>query len=425
MTEVRAAHVLAKPTGAICNLDCAYCFYLRKEDLYPGSTFRMDEGTLDAYLRQLVEAEPSPEVTVAWQGGEPTLMGVDFYRRAAEIGRRYLPPGKTIRWTMQTNGTRLDDEWCDLFLEHGYLVGLSLDGPRVMHDAYRVDGAGRGSFDRVMRAARLLSRRGVDTNVLTTVHRANGDHGLEVYRFLRDEVGARYLQLVPIVERVGPDGRTGSQVGEHVTDRSVLPEQWGRFLVEVFDEWVAHDVGEVFVLLFDWTLAAWLGVESPACIFRPTCGDALALEHNGDVYSCDHFVELDHLLGNLAAIPLGDLAGSARQRAFGAHKESSLPRCCRACDVRFACHGECPKNRFVTTPDGEPGLNYLCAGFRTFFHHVDEPMRVMADLVKHGRPAAEVTAVLARREAARYARASRNEPCPCGSGRKLKHCHGL
>ncbi|MFN8160430.1 MAG: anaerobic sulfatase maturase [Solirubrobacterales bacterium] len=389
-------HVLAKPAGAICNLDCSYCFYLTKEELYPGSKFRMSEEVLRAYLGQAIASEPGPTVTVAWQGGEPTLLGVDFYRRAAEIVADLLPAGKTVEWTMQTNGTRLDEEWCELFAEHGYLVGLSLDGPRPLHDAYRLDKRGRGTFDRVVEAARLLDRRGVDFNLLCCVSAANADRGLEVYRFFRDGIGARYMQFIPVVERIDEHGATGHrQSGDRVTDRTVSGEQWGGFLIEVFDEWVSRDVGEVFVVSFDWALAAWLGMESPVCLFRERCGAALALEHNGDLYSCDHFVEPGHLLGNILSAPLSELAASDRQRRFGEQKEAGLPGYCRRCEVRFACNGECPKNRFLSTPDGEPGLNYLCAGYRAFFNHVDRPMRVMADLLRSGRPAVEAMGILA------------------------------
>jgi uncharacterized protein len=394
-------HVLTKPTGAVCNLDCAYCYFLQKKELYPHSSFRMTDEVLEAYLRQTIDSEPGDTVTVAWQGGEPTLMGVDFFRRADDVARSLLPPGKRLEYTIQTNGTRLDDEMCELFRSLGYLVGLSVDGPRALHDAYRVDKIGRGSFDRVMRGLDLLRAHGVEFNILTTVHAANGDHGLDVYRFVRDELGARYLQLIPIVERVGPDGRTGMQAGDTVTDRSVGAAQWGRFLIAVFDEWVRHDVGEMFVLNFDWALASWVGLESPVCIFKETCGGAVALEHTGDLYSCDHFVEPRHLLGNILDVPMRDMVASGQQVEFGRAKASSLPRYCRECDVRFACNGECPKNRFTHAPDGEYGLNYLCDGYKAFFHHVDGPMRIMGDLVRRGLPADGVKVVLAARDRAR------------------------
>jgi uncharacterized protein len=268
-------------------------------------------------------------------------------------------------------------------------------------------------------------RHAVDVNVLTCVHSANGDQGLDVYRFLRDDLGARYIQFIPIVERIDESGETGRrQTGTEVTERTVGAGQWGSFLVEVFDEWIASDIGDVFVLMFDWALAAWLDVESPTCIFRETCGGALALEHTGDLYSCDHFVDPEHLLGNIRETSMRELVTSDRQRRFGADKAETLPRYCRECEVRFACNGECPKNRFIATPDGEPGLNYLCAGYKAFFNHIDEPMKVMAELVRSGQPADRVTEVLAERERSRYAPIGRNDPCPCGSGLKFKRCHG-
>ena len=420
-------HVLAKPTGAICNLDCKYCFFLSKEMLYPGDRFRMSDELLQAYIRQLLEAQPLGEVNVAWQGGEPTLMGIDFFRRAIEHVAQYRKPGQSILHTMQTNGTLLNDEWCAFFKQHHFLVGLSVDGPKHMHDAYRVDKRGVGSFDQVMRGWEVLRRHQVDVNILCTIHAANADHPIEVYRFFRDDLGTRHIQLIPIVERVNSDGRTRFQEGNAVTDRSVTAEQWGRFLTTIFDEWLKRDVGTVFVQMFDAALASWVGTAPTLCIFSETCGDAVALEHTGDLYSCDHFVEPKHLLGNIAQTPLAELVASPQQRAFGAAKRDTLPRYCRECPVRFACHGECPKNRFILTPDGEPGLNYLCAGYKAFFTHVDKPMRIMADLLRRGRYADEVMQILkteAVRLSALVARTGRNEPCPCGSGRKTKRCHG-
>jgi uncharacterized protein len=281
-----------------------------------------------------------------------------------------------------------------------------------MHDAYRVDKGGRGTFDKVVRAARRLKRHGVDFNVLCTVHAANQDHPLAVYRFLRDELGAAFVQLIPIVERVTPqllplanEGWGGgrplyTQTGRRVTERTVEPRKWGEFLIAVFDEWVRHDVGRVFLPTFEAALASWMGLPQPMCIFAETCGDALALEHDGDLYSCDHYVEPDHRLGNIRETHLLELVASEQQRAFGRQKRDTLPRYCRECEVRFACHGECPRNRFVETPDGEPGLNYLCAGYRAFFHHVDRPLRILAALLRRGRDPAEVMAILAREDAA-------------------------
>jgi uncharacterized protein len=448
-----AFHLLAKPTGATCNLDCSYCFFLSKEMLYPGSRFRMADELLEQYVRQLIEAHRVPSVTIAWQGGEPTLMGVDFFRRATEHVERYRRPGMTVEYTIQTNGTLIDDELAAFFREHDYLVGISIDGPPAMHDAYRVDRGGAPTFERVRRGLERLQAHGVEYNTLTTLHRANADHPAEVYRFLRDECGSRYMQFIPIIERLPapridvPLAELGlapglaqpapwrswhdrplyRQEGPLVTDRSVTPEQYGSFLVGVFEEWVRRDIGEVFVQMFDVALASWHGAPPTLCIHAETCGGALALEHNGDLYSCDHFVEEGYRLGNITETPMAELVASERQRRFGLDKRDTLPAYCRACDVRFACHGGCPKDRFVTTPDGEAGLNYLCAGYKTFFHHVDGPMRAMSELLHAGRAPSELVARYAAEDARlRLAAAAlgRNDPCPCGSGRKVKHCHG-
>jgi len=373
--------------------------------LYPGDRFRMSDQMLETYIRQLLEAQPADEVNVAWQGGEPTLMGLDFFTRSIEYVERYRKPGQRILHTIQTNGTLLNDEWCAFFKAHNFLVGLSVDGPKEMHDAYRVNKGGAGSFDQVMHGWEMLRRHDVDVNILSTIHAANADHPLEVYRFFRDELQTRFMQFIPIVERTtqeflplanlgwgerpGADRPLYTQRGNLVTERSVGAEQFGRFLIAIFDEWVRRDVGEVFVQTFDVALGSWLGQHS-LCIFSPTCGSALALEHNGDLYSCDHYVEPGYLLGNILQTPMAELVGSEKQRAFGLDKLSSLPKYCRECDVRFACHGECPRNRFITTPDGEPGLNYLCAGYKAFFKHIDSAMKTMANLLRQGRFADEI-----------------------------------
>jgi uncharacterized protein len=415
-------HVLAKPTGAICNLACSYCFFLDKELLYPGSRFRMSDEVLENYIRQLIAAHSSPQVTVAWQGGEPTLMGIDFYRRALELQEKYKKPGMTFENTMQTNGTLLDDEWCRFFKENNFLIGISIDGPRKLHDAYRVDKKGEGSFDRVMKGLHFLQKHGVDYNVLTTVNRANAGYPLEVYRFLRDEAKTDWIQFIPVVERINEEGRTLYQKGDRVSDRSVQPGQFGSFLSRIFDEWVRKDVGRVFVQTFEASARRWLGLPSGMCVFEETCGVGLALEHNGDLYSCDHFVEPDYLLGNIMEKEIADLAFSEKQYRFGQDKSDTLPQVCRECEVLFACRGECPKNRFLTTPTGEPGLNYLCEGWKAFFRHIDFPMQILAGLIRRGYPAEEVMRVLALEEA--FERAGRNDPCPCGSGLKFKRCHG-
>jgi uncharacterized protein len=430
----RAFHLLAKPTGAVCNLYCAYCFFLSKEMLYPGSDFRMADELLDAYIRQLIEAHAnSAHVTIAWQGGEPTLMGVDFFRRAVELAEQHVLPRQTLEHTIQTNGTRLDSDWAAFFAEHGFLVGISIDGPREMHDAYRVTKGGRGSFDQAMRGLALLREAGVQWNALTTIHAANAGHGREVYRFLRDDCAAEFMQFIPIIERVAETAEDGSvpwrswrdrplyvQQGDRVTARSATAEQYGRFLIDVFEEWVRRDVGSVFVQLFDVALANWAGEPPSLCIHSETCGLALALEHTGDLYCCDHFVEPSYRLGNIAETHMLELVGSERQRRFGADKRDTLPRECLECDVRFACHGGCPKDRFISGPDGEPGLNYLCAGYKAFFHHVDGPMRFMTEQLRRRSAPAQIMARYAAGDAGR----GRNEPCSCGSGRKWKQCHG-
>ncbi len=401
----RAFHLLAKPTGAVCNLDCSYCFFLSKEMLYPGSRFRMADELLEQYLRQLIEAHATvPEVAIAWQGGEPTMMGLDFFRRSIELARRYLQPGQRAVYTIQTNGTLLDEEWAAFFKDNDFLVGISIDGPREMHDTYRVNKGGRGSFDQVMKGLGHLRSAGVEWNALTTVHARNGEHGREVYRFLRDECDARFIQFIPIIERVAEaaDGEVPwsswrdrplyEQKGELVTNRSIGGEQYGRFLIDVFEEWVRRDVGEVYVQLFDVSLANWVGEPPGLCVHSETCGLALALEHTGDLYSCDHFVEPAYRLGNIKEHRMLDLVASQQQLKFGLDKRDTLPQFCLDCDVRFACHGGCPKDRFITTPAGDSGLNYLCPGFKEFFHHVDAPMRFMAERLGVGAAPSEIVA---------------------------------
>ncbi len=419
-----AFHIMTKPRGAICNLDCKYCYFLSKEKLYPDSHFRMSENLLEEYTRQYIEAQQVPEVTFAWQGGEPTLMGLEFFQQAVGYQQKYRKPGMRIHNALQTNGVLLDDEWASFFKANDFLIGISIDGPRELHDAYRVDKGGQPTFDRVIRGLNFLKKHQVEFNVLTTVHAGNADYPLEVYRFLRDEIKTQFMQFIPIVERAN---ETGYQEGDTVTERSVKADQYGQFLIKMFDEWVMHDIGQVFVQIFDVSLAAWTGNRPGLCIFEETCGAALAMEHNGDVYSCDHFVEPAHMLGNMQIIPLSDLVGSDQQIAFGQAKRDTLPQYCRDCEVRFICNGGCPKDRFINTPDGEPGLNYLCGGFRSFFNHINHPMQLMARELANYRPPANVMFMLAQEKVEmerRFSLAGRNDPCPCGSGLKYKKCHG-
>jgi uncharacterized protein len=430
----RAFHLLAKPTGAVCNLDCSYCFFLSKEMLYPGSRFRMADELLETYIRQLVESHATvPEVTIAWQGGEPTLMGVDFFRRSVELAARYLCPGQRAVHTIQTNGTLLDREWADFLAQEEFLVGISIDGPREIHDAYRVNKGGKGSFDQVMRGLGYLNAAGVEWNALTTIHAANAEHGREVYRFLRDDCGAKFVQFIPIIERVEEAAEDGSvpwtswrdrplyvQEGQRATSRSVTAQQYGRFLIDIFEEWVRQDIGTVYVQMFDVALANWAGEPPGLCVHSETCGLALALEHTGDLYCCDHFVEPAYKLGNITEQHMLELVSSPRQREFGLNKRDLLPDYCLECDVRFACNGGCPKDRFISTPEGDPGLNYLCAGYKAFFHHIERPMHSMARLLAQGRAPAELMSLYATNDANR----SRDDLCTCGSGRKWRHCHG-
>jgi uncharacterized protein len=431
--RISAFHVMAKPTGPICNLDCKYCFYLEKENLYPSTTdWRMSDAVLEFYIRQFIEAQDVPAISFAWQGGEPTILGVDFFRRVVEFEKKYAN-GKQIENAFQTNGVLLDDAWGDFLAENQFLVGLSIDGPREMHDKFRVDKGGQPTFDKVMRGIGYLHKHKVEFNTLTVVQRHNSYYPLEVYRFLK-EIGSGFMQFIPIVERIAgetpPDGLVliapNANVAAKVAPWSVEAVQFGKFLNTIFNQWVRQDVGRFFVQIFDVALASWLGLEPALCIFRETCGSALALEHNGDVYSCDHYVYPENRLGNLMESPLESLVKSAQQKEFGEAKRDTLPGYCRECDVRFACNGECPKHRFIRTPDGEAGLNYLCAGYKLFFKHIDPYMRFMADEIRHERPPANVMQWIRQREAdASHARMpGRNDPCPCGSGKKFKKCCG-
>jgi len=389
----RPFHLLAKPTGPICNLACDYCYFLSKESLYPGDRFRMSEQVLSSYVSGLLQAHPDGPVAVAWQGGEPTLMGIDFFRRAIDLVDQHRRPAQQVEYSIQTNATLLTDEWCELFAQHRFLVGISTDGPPELHDRFRVDKHGAATSSKVLAGLERLVRHGVDVNVLCTVHRGNQDHPLDVYRYFRDDLDLRFIQFIPVVEwdcvgdGAGMDGRG------RATERSVEPQAWGRFLNAVFDEWVVADVGEVFVSMFDSALGSWLGLGSSMCIFAESCGASLAVVHNGDVYSCDHFVDPDHRLGNLTESDLGVLVGSPRQAEFG-HAKSVLPLRCRGCEVRFACHGECPKNRYGPGSGDDAGLNYLCAGYYSFFSHIDGPMRTMVELVRSGRSAADICEAL-------------------------------
>ena len=397
ITPYPAFHVIAKPAGPICNLDCHYCFYLEKEKLYPGKAqLRMSPQVLEEYICQYISAQASPEVAFTWQGGEPTLMGLEFFEQAVVLQEKHAQ-GKRITNALQTNAVLIDDRWAEFLARHRFLVGVSIDGPEELHNRFRPFKGGRGSFDDVLRGLRCLQRAGAEFNTLTAVNRVNSHHPLEVYRFLK-EIGSQYLQFMPVVERTATQPTaeglslvTPAFAGEAaVTEWSVEPLQYGKFLCEIFDEWVQHDVARVFVQLFDVALENWLGMTPALCVFRETCGAALAVEHNGDLYSCDHFVYPEHRLGNILQTPMASLVNSTQQANFGNAKRDTLPQYCRDCDVRFACQGECPQHRFILTPDGEAGLNYLCAGYKHFFSHIDPYMKFMAAELKARRPPANV-----------------------------------
>ena len=406
-------HIMTKPIGPICNLDCEYCYYLRKQELYPGTTrFRMTDELLESYIRQYIQSQPGPLVHFAWQGGEPTLMGLDFFQKAVEFQRKYLPPGWRCTNALQTNGTLLTAEWCEFLRENDFLVGISIDGPAELHDQYRLDKKQRPTHAKVMQGLRLLQEHRVEFNVLCVVNSVNVMHPLEVYRFFKDQ-GVQHLQFIPLVEREGAAG---------VSHRTVPPRAFGRFLAAIFDEWVRHDIGKVFVQIFEECFGVWLGRRAQLCIFAETCGRALVMEHNGDLYACDHFVFPEYRLGNITELPLVELVSSDAQRKFGEDKKSTLPQYCLECEVRFMCNGGCPKDRFIRTPSGEPGLNYLCEGYRYFFNYIDPHMKEMVALWRRGEPPAKLMEILRWQDEAMWARAGRNDPCPCGSGRKYKKC---
>lgn len=416
-------HLMAKPIGAICNLDCKYCFYTAKNELYPDMTRGMTDEVLEEYTRQYIGAMNIPEVTFAWQGGEPTLMGIEFFQKAIKFQEIYKKPGTQIYNTIQTNGILLDNKWCKFFRENNFLVGISIDGPRELHDAYRKDKKGNPSFDQVMRGLKLLQKYEVEFNILSTVNRINADYPLEVYNFFKDEVGAKHIQFIPIVEveNKDPNGKIT------VSDESVLPEQYGKFLSTIFDEWVMKDVGKVYVQLFDAALASWVDYPPSVCIFAPTCGTALIIEHNGDVYSCDHFVDSEHLLGNIMENSLEKMVNSTLQLQFGQDKADNLPQQCIQCSLNFACHGACPKHRFCSDKYGEPYLNYLCSSYKEFFEHIKWPMTIMASLFNQERAPSEIMSILDENNGLLgniFPGVGRNDQCPCGSGLKFKKCHG-
>lgn len=388
-------YVMTKPVGAICNLACKYCYYLEKTNLYKENTskFVMSDSLLEKFIEEYINSQTMPQVLFTWHGGETLMRPLSFYQKVVELQKKYAN-GRTIDNCIQTNGTLLNDEWCEFFRNNHWLVGISIDGPQEFHDEYRKNKQGKPSFMKVMQGIHLLNKHQVEWNAMAVVNDYNADYPLEFYHFFK-ELGCHYIQFTPIVERIHPhaDGRHLAHVlqkEEKLADFSVSPEQWGNFLCTIFDEWVKNDVGEYFIQIFDATLANWMGAQPGVCTMAPTCGHAGVMEFNGDVYSCDHFVFPEFKLGNIYEKSLIEMMYSEKQIQFGQQKKDSLPNKCKECRYLFACNGECPKNRFLTTEDGEPGLNYLCKGYYQFFDHVAPYMDFMKKELLAERPPANV-----------------------------------
>jgi uncharacterized protein len=433
----REFHILTKPVGPVCDLNCCYCYYLEKKKLYPANRqlrdWTLPDDVLENYIRQYIKSQPNPTVSFAWQGGEPTLLGIDYFRRIIVLQQKHAN-GRSIENTLQTNGVLLDDRWGEFLSRNRFLVGLSVDGPGRLHDRYRRDKGGGPTFDRVMQGLGYLKKHGVAFNTLTVIQKDNSQYPLEVYRFLK-EIGSDFMQFIPVVERIadkpGPEGIAlvppDSDLSARLSEWSVDPLQYASFYCTIFDEWVRHDVGKFFVQLFDVALSAWVGMEPSLCIFQRSCGSALVLEHNGDIYSCDHYVYPENRLGNIMQQPLAELVNSTVQIRFGQDKADRLPRQCHECTFRFACNGECPKHRFSKSSTGEGNLNYLCPGYKRFFAHVAPYMEFMASELRAERPPAAVMGWIQDRDRDIKDRkqAGRNDPCPCGSGKKFKRCCGV
>ena len=398
----RPLYVMTKPAGASCNLACEYCYYLEKQHLYKNDPRHvMSDSLLEKFTREYIQAQTMPEVMFTWHGGETLMRPLSFYKRAMELQRKYAG-GRSIANSIQTNGTLLTDEWCEFFRENNWLVGVSIDGPQEFHDEYRRNRQGLPSFVKVMRGIRLLNKHGVEWNAMAVVNDFNADYPLEFYRFFKD-IDCHYIQFAPIVERLSshPDGRhlaSPLEEDERLADFSVTPEQWGTFLCTLFDEWVRHDVGNFYIQLFDSTLANWAGMEPGVCTLGKWCGHAGVMEYNGDVYACDHFVFPEFKLGNIYDKTLVEMMYGERQQQFGNRKQEGLPTQCRECEYLFACNGECPKNRFMRTASGEPGLNYLCQGYHRFFSHVAPYMDFMKKELLAQRPPANVMEAIRRGE---------------------------
>jgi serine-type anaerobic sulfatase-maturating enzyme len=410
----REFQVFVKPAGSLCNLGCHYCYYLKKEQLYPkGESFRMPDDILEHYIIQHMDSSPGSVVSFSWHGGEPTILGLDYFRKIVALQRKHQPPHRRIVNGMQTNGTLLDEEWCRFLAAEGFVVGISLDGPPELHDRYRVTRDHHPTHQLAMRGYQLLEQHRVPCNILCVVHARNVQHPTEIYRFFK-QLGAGYIEFLPLVEPQAAEKR-------RVSHRTVPAEGFGHFLCTIFDEWKTQDVERIHVQIFEEVARTALGQEHALCVFRKTCGDVPVLEHNGDLFSCDHFVMAEHRLGNIREASLVDLLESPRQRTFGQAKWGKLPRCCETCEVLEFCHGGCPKDRIVHTPDGEAGLNYLCKGYKRFFTHC-QPFVAELSALWHRQSLGGPVPVAQAKGAQASPKTGRNDPCPCGSGKKYKKC---
>lgn len=396
---------MAKPAGPDCNMDCTYCFYLEKEAIFQQPVHRMSDEVLEEYVKQYCESQNTPELNFAWQGGEPTLMGVEFFEKAVKFQKKYSA-GRPVQNAFQTNGLLINNDWCKFLAKEKFLIGLSLDGPRHIHDKFRVDRGGKPTFDRVMKTLKLMKSHRVEFNTLSCVTRQNAKHAVEIYNFLKS-TGSTFMQFIPIIERK-PDDKASllglklalppdlaaDDTDEQVMPWTVQPEQYGQFLIDIFEEWVRRDVGTTFVQIFDVMLNAWMGLPPPLCVFAEKCGDAMIIEYDGGLYSCDHFVYPDYYLGNITETPMTELVTQEKQITFGSNKLDKLTKQCLNCDVRFACNGDCPKHRFAQTTDGEAGLSWLCESYKRFLHHIDPYMQTMAQLLREQRPAADIMGMI-------------------------------
>ncbi len=418
-------HVLAKPAGPACNLNCAYCFYLEKEALFPQtSTFKMAPEVLESFIQQNIQSQPGNSVHFTWQGGEPTLLGIPYFEEIIRLQQKHAG-GKQISNAIQTNGILLDENWGHFLLENNFLVGISIDGPQHLHDEYRRNHDGEGSFDKVMAGLELLKKYKIEFNTLTVVNRGNQNQAMVIYDFLKS-IGSEYWQFIPAVERTRPDGSLAApheMENLKLTEWSVEAEPYGQFLTQIFQRWIREDVGNIFVQQFEAALANEMGKPAGVCVWNETCGNALAMEHNGDLYSCDHYVFPEYQLGNILETPLLDLVHSKKQQAFGIDKQSGLPQICKDCEVLYLCHGECPKHRFAIGPNGEEKHNYLCAGYKQFFTSIRPELGVLKELLELGQPVTNVMGWMQEKDQGfPNIDVELSDPCPCGSGLAFRDC---